>query len=166
MRQRPSDDDFQVPSLRLDGRVALVTGGGRGLGFGIALALAHAGADVAIAARTENELESAARRIEAAGRRSLIIPTDVSDVTAVRAMVHTTASDLGRLDILVNAAGINIRKPPERFTEEEWDRVMAVNLKGAFFACQEAAPLMRAQGKGKIVNVGSIAFEIVVPNVA
>ncbi|HEU4387173.1 MAG TPA: glucose 1-dehydrogenase [Blastocatellia bacterium] len=155
-----------MPSLRLDGRVALVTGGGRGLGLGLALALAHAGADVAVAARTESELEKAAGLVRDTGRKALVLPADVSDVAAVREMVRKTANHFGRLDILVNAAGINIRKSPDTFTEEEWDRVMSVNLKGAFFASQEGARIMRRQGKGKIINIGSIAFEIVVPNIA
>jgi len=155
-----------MPSLRLDGRVALVTGGSRGLGLGMALALAHAGADIALAARTKTELEQAAAMIQDLGRQSFILPTDVSDVSAVREMIGKTADRFGRLDILVNAAGINIRQPVDSFTETDWDRLMAVNLKGAFFACQEAAAKMRKQGKGKIINVGSVAFEIIVPNVA
>src|SRR5215813_3604361 len=85
-RQMPTE--FTMPSLRLDGRVALVTGGSRGLGLGMALALAHAGADIAIAARNRQELEEAAEAIQEVGRRSLIVPTDVSDVGAVRAMVR------------------------------------------------------------------------------
>jgi NAD(P)-dependent dehydrogenase (short-subunit alcohol dehydrogenase family) len=158
--------EFVMPSLRLDGRAALVTGGGRGLGLGMALALAHAGADIALAARTKSELEEAAGLIEQLGRKALIVPTDVSDVSAVRAMVNTAAEAFGRLDILVNAAGINIRQPADSFTEEDWQRLMAINLKGAFFASQEAAGHMRRQGRGKIINVGSVAFEIIVPNVA
>lgn len=155
-----------MPSLRLDDRVALVTGGSRGLGLGMALALAHAGADVALAARTESELREAEKLIEAVGRRSFILPTDVSDASAVSAMVQHAADHFGRLDILVNAAGINLRQPVDTFTQEEWDRVMAVNLKGAFFASQAAARVMRRQGRGKIINVGSITFETIVPNVA
>jgi NAD(P)-dependent dehydrogenase (short-subunit alcohol dehydrogenase family) len=155
-----------MPSFRLDGRVALVTGGSRGLGLGMALALAHAGADIALAARTEHELKCAAEMVQGLGRRSLILPTDVSDVNAVRAMVNGVADHFGRLDILVNAAGVNIRQPVDSFTEADWDQLMAINLKGAFFACQESAPIMRRQGKGKIINVGSVAFEIIVPNVA
>lgn len=155
-----------MPSLRLDGRTALVTGGGRGLGLGMALALAHAGADLALAARTPHELEAAAAAVRATGRQALALPTDVSNVSAVQAMVHQAADHFGRLDILVNAAGINIRQPVDQFTEADWERIMAINLKGAFFACQTAATIMRRQGKGKIINVGSIAFEIIVPNVA
>jgi 2-dehydro-3-deoxy-D-gluconate 5-dehydrogenase len=158
--------NFEMPSFRLDGRAALVTGGGRGLGLGIALALAHAGADVALAARSKHELEEAAELVRETGRQSFTLPTDVSDVNAVRGMVNAAADHFGRLDILVNAAGINLRQPVDTFTEADWDRLMAINLKGAFFACQEAAPLMRKQGKGKIINVGSVAFEIIVPSVA
>lgn len=165
-RRRPRDDEFEMPSLRLDGRVALVTGGSRGLGLGMALALAHAGADIALAARTIEQLERAAELVRATGRQALIVPTDVSEVEAVRAAVQQTVAHFGRLDILVNGAGINIRQPVDTFTEADWDRLMAVNLKSVFFACQEAAKVMQAQGKGKIINLGSLSFEIVVPNIA
>jgi len=170
-RRMPLDSEFQMPSFRLDGRTALVTGGGRGLGLGMAQALAHQGADIALASRTESELETAAEMIRAIGRKAIILPTDVGDADAVQAMVRQAAEQLGRLDILVNAAGINFRKPWDTFTISDWDKIMAVNIKGAFFAAQEAARIMRDQTaerpcRGKIINVGSIAFEIVVPNVA
>lgn len=166
-RRMLGDDEFAMPSLRLDGRAALITGGGRGLGLAMALALAEAGADVALAARSSDELERAAALVEARGRRAIAVPADVGSVDEVRAMVATAAAQLGRLDILVNAAGINFRRPMDTFSEEDWDRLMAVNLKGAFFASQESAAVMRRQGAGgRIINVGSIAFEIVVPNVA
>src|SRR5205809_1460132 len=137
--ERRMPTEFRMPSLRLDGRVALVTGGGRGLGLGMALALAHAGADIALAARTKDELEEAAELVQAVGRQSLVLPADVSDMSAVQAMVDSAADHFGRLDILVNAAGINIRQPVDSFTEADWDRLMAINLKGAFFASREAA---------------------------
>ena len=155
-----------MPSMRLDGRVALVTGGGRGLGLGMALALAHAGADLALAARTKSELEAAAESVRAIGRKALTLPGDVGDVAQARSMVNDAADHYGGLDILVNAAGINLRQPAETFTEADWERLMSINLKGAFFASQEAGKRMRAQGKGKIINVGSVAFEIIVPNVS
>ncbi len=173
-RRRPLDSEFQIPSFRLDGRAALVTGGSRGLGLGIALALAHSGADITIAARTETELRTAAELLRATGRNVLTLPTDVGQVEQVRAMVQQAHTHFGRLDILVNAAGVNIRQPFDNFTEGDWERLMSINLKGAFFAAQEAARAMRTQGKGqgesrsngKIINVGSIVFEVAIPNVA
>lgn len=165
-RRRPADSEFQMPSFRLDGRAALVTGGSRGLGLGIALALAHSGADVAIAARTETELNLAAELLRSTGRNVLTLPTDVGQVEQVRASVQQTHEHFGRLDILVNAAGVNIRQPFDNFTEGDWERLMNINLKGAFFATQEAARVMRALGGGKIINVGSIVFEIAIPNVS
>ncbi len=157
---------FRMPSFRLDGRVAVVTGGGRGLGLGMALALAHAGADLVLASRTEAELETAAASIRTLGRQVLALPTDVGQVADVRRMIDAASQHFGGFDILVNAAGINLRRPVDTFTEEDWERLMAVNLKGAFFAAQAARSIMRARGGGKIINVGSIAFEIVVPNIA
>jgi len=165
-RRRPLDHEFEMPGFRLDGRVALVTGGNRGLGLGMALALAHMGADIALAARTVAQLEQAARLVQDTGRQALTIPTDVSDIAQVRAMVQQTTAHFGRLDILVNGAGINIRQPADTFTEDDWNRLMNINLKAVFFACQEAARAMRRQGKGKIINVGSLAFEIAIPNIA
>jgi NAD(P)-dependent dehydrogenase (short-subunit alcohol dehydrogenase family) len=164
-RKMPLDSEFQMPSFRLDGRVALISGGSRGLGLGMALALAGAGADIALAARTEAELESAAEMIRAVGRKAFVLPTDISDVGAVRSMVREANDHFGRLDILINAAAVNFRKPTETFTVEDWDRLMAINLKGAFFTCQEAVQVMKKQGKGKILNVGSIVFEIAIPNI-
>jgi NAD(P)-dependent dehydrogenase (short-subunit alcohol dehydrogenase family) len=165
-RRRLRDDEFVMPSLRLDGRVALVTGGSRGLGLGMALTLASAGADIALAARGAEQLDEAAQLVQSLGRRALTIPADVSRIDQVRACVSGTKEHFGRLDILINAAGINLRQPADTFTEEDWDRLMSVNLKSAFFASQEAARVMRAQGGGKIISVGSIAFEIIVPNIA
>lgn len=166
LERRPRDDEFRMPSLRLDGRIALVTGGSRGLGLGMALALAHAGADIALASRGRDGLEEAAELVRETGRRAFIVPTDVADIGEVRAMIRRVEEHYGRLDILVNAAGVNIRKPADAFTEDEWDALFAVNLKGAFFAAQEAARLMKKQGGGKIINLGSLTFEIVLPDIA
>lgn len=165
-KRRPLDDEFQMPSLRLDGRVALVTGGSRGLGLGAALALAHQGSDVALLARTESELERAAELVQRTGQRALAVRADICNTPALRAAVRHVAEHFGRLDILVNGAGINIRRPADTFTEEDWERVMSVNLKAAFFTSQEAARVMRQQGKGKIINIGSLAFERCIANIA
>jgi NAD(P)-dependent dehydrogenase (short-subunit alcohol dehydrogenase family) len=165
-RRRPLDEEFQMPSFRLDNRVALVTGGSRGLGLGMALALAHAGADLAIVARTAEELERAAELIRATGRQALTIQADLGDAAQTPTIVRQVTDQLGRLDILVNAVGINIRQPFDLFTPDDWDKLINVNIKSVFFLCQAAARVMRTQGKGKIINVGSIAFELIIPNIA
>ena len=165
-QRMPLDEEFRMPSLRLDDRVALVTGGSRGLGLGMALALAHAGADVALVARTEDELERAAVLLRGAGSEALTLPADVSEVDKLPGLVRAVVERFGRLDILVNAAGINLRQPADTFTEQDWDQLMTINLKSVFFLCQEAARVMRARGKGKIINMSSMTSEIAVPNVA
>lgn len=149
----------------LQGRVALVTGGGRGLGKAMALALAGAGADIAVAARTESELMQTVKEIREIGRRAEGFRVDVSNVGDVREMVEKVAQTFGGLDILVNAAGMNIRKPVLEFTEEDWDRLMNVNLKGAFFVAQAAAKKMIERGKGKIINVASLTSMIGIANI-
>ena len=164
--KRPLDEEFQMPSFRLDDRVALVTGGSRGLGLGMALALAHSGADIAIASRTLSDLETAAALIEATGRKCLMIQSDIGDVTQVPIIIEQVTAKFGRLDILVNAAGINIRQPFDEFTPEDWDKLININLKSAFFLSQAAARVMRTQGGGKIINVGSISFDLIIPNIA
>lgn len=165
-RSMPLDDEFQMPQMRLDGRVALITGGSRGLGLGMALALAHAGADVALVSRNPDELEKAANLVRASGREALTLPADLGEISKVHKLVRGAVEHFGRLDILVNAAGINVRQPADEFTERDWDQLMTVNLKSVFFLCQEAARVMRAKGKGKIINMSSMASEITVPNIA
>ena len=164
--KRPLDEEFQMPNFRLDNRVALITGGSRGLGLGMALALAHSGADIAIASRTLSDLETAAALIEATGRKCLMIQSDIGDVTQVPIIIEQVTSKFGRLDILVNAAGINIRQPFDEFTPEDWDKLININLKSAFFLSQAAGRIMRTQGGGKIINVGSISFDLIIPNIA
>lgn len=165
-RRRPLDEEFQMPSFRLDNRVALITGGSRGLGLGMALALAHSGADVTIVSRNKEELDKAAALLQTKGRQAYTIAADVGDIAQVQNLVPQVIERFGRLDILVNAAGINIRQPFDTFTPEDWDRLININSKSAFFLSQAAARVMRAQGKGKIINVGSIAFDLLLPNVA
>ena len=147
----------------LEGKVALVTGGGRGLGRGMALALAAAGADVAVAARTREQLEATAAEIERLGRRALYVVADVRDPGSVSAMVRAVVAELGGLDVLVNAAGVNRRIPSLEVTPEAWDEIVDTNLKGIFFASQAAARAMRERGGGKIINIASLASEIGLP---
>jgi 3-oxoacyl-[acyl-carrier protein] reductase len=140
----------------LQGRVALVTGASRGIGEAIAFALARAGADVAINYR---EREAAAAgvvcRIGELGRRALAVRADVTVRERVRAMVSHTVQSLGSIDILVNNAGLLQQKPFAQITDEDWDRVLAVNLKGVFLCSQEVLPAMLGQGSGRIVNMAS-----------
>ncbi len=141
----------------LAGQVAVVTGGGAGIGRGVALRLAQAGADVAVADRDRAGAERVAAEVRAVGRRALAIEADVSAESSVAAMVDRTVQDLGRLDILVNNAGIYPSCPIAKLTAEEWDRVMAVNLRGAFLCTRAAASAMRAGGRGgRVVNISSI----------
>ena len=135
----------------LTGRVALVTGGNGGIGLGMAEGLARAGAKVAIAGRDAKKNADAVRRVG-----GIAIAADVTDERACRAMVDEAASKLGRLDILINNAGINIRKRPEEYKLEEWHRVLESNLTSAFVASQAAYPHLQRAGAGKIVNIGSM----------
>lgn len=146
-----------LKSFQLDGRVALVTGGTRGLGLIMAKALAEAGADVAVVSRQQEQAEAAAAEIaSASGRRTLGIGADVTDAAAVQAMVSRVVEEFGQLDILINNAGINIRKPIEEFDEESWDLVQATNLKGPFLCSREAAPHLKASSHGRVINIGSM----------
>ena len=165
-RRRPRDDEFRMPSLRLEGKAALVTGGSRGLGLGIALALAHAGADVGLAARSRDSLDQAAELVRRTGRRAEVFQADMADAAAAGGAVREAAARFSGLDVLVNAAGMNLRQPALTFTPEDFDRLMGVNLKSAFFASQAAALIMKAKGGGAILNVTSIASEVALPNIA
>lgn len=138
-------------------RVALVTGGGRGIGKALALALAEAGADVVVADVDVPAAEAAAAEITARGRQGLAVEVDVTDKAAVRSMMETTVDTLGRLDILINNAGIFPIAPVVKITEEAWDRVMAINLKGVFLCSQAALAPMRQAGDGRIINVSSVS---------
>lgn len=142
----------------LDGRVALVTGASRGIGRGVALALARAGADVAVNYHSRRaDADAVGREIEEMGRREVIVGTDVTDAAQVSAMVETVLARLGRIDILANNAGIATRSSTRDLAEAEWDRVLAVNLKGAFLCAKAVIPGMVARRFGRIINVSSIA---------
>src|SRR5918997_198660 len=141
------------PSFRLDGKVAMVTGASRGLGAGIADTLKEAGATVVGTSRKQDSVEQVAERLG-----SVPVAMDVSNVASVRAGVDRVASEFGRLDVLVNNAGLNIPQGVFEVDEESWDAVLDTNLKGAFFAAQAAARRMVAgQEGGRIVNVASQA---------
>lgn len=142
-------------SFQLTDQVAIVTGASQGIGQTLSVGLAEAGAHVALVARTVPKLEAVASEIEALGRKALVVPTDVTDVVQIQAMVDKVQSTLGRIDILVNNAAWTDTVPALEVTEEEWDRTLDTSLKGLFFTSQAAARVMIEQGRGKIINIGS-----------
>jgi 2-deoxy-D-gluconate 3-dehydrogenase len=137
----------------LKGKTALVTGGNGGIGLGIAMGLAQAGANVAIAGRNEAKNQAA---LKALGAGALVVSGDVNDPAAVKRMVAETVKGFGGLDILVANAGINLRKPPQEYSIEEWHRIMDTNLTSVFACCQAVYPEMQRRGGGKIVTIGSM----------
>src|SRR6516225_5029719 len=140
----------------LTGRVALITGGNGGIGLGMAHGLAEAGAAIAIAGRNRAKSEAAAGELAKRGVETAVLEVDVADEISCRAMVDAAVERLGRLDILINNAGINIRKPPQDLALTEWRQVIDTNLTGAFAAAHAAYPHMQRLGGGKIINIGSM----------
>ncbi|MBT5266025.1 MAG: glucose 1-dehydrogenase [Rhodospirillaceae bacterium] len=140
----------------LTGRVALVTGGNRGIGLAIANGLGGSGASIMIGARDRAKADAAMEELSGRGINARFTPLDVTDQDQCTAAVEATVAAFGRIDILANNAGITVRKQPEEFTLEEWNRVIATNLTGGFLCTQAAFPHMKAQGGGKIINVGSM----------
>jgi NAD(P)-dependent dehydrogenase (short-subunit alcohol dehydrogenase family) len=147
----------EYPAFDLKGRTALVTGSARGLGRAISLALAHSGADVALGLRDIRTGGDLAGKIEAMGRRALPLQMDMTRMSEIFAAVERTVSHFGRLDILVNNAGIAPENPAENVREEDFDRTLAINLKGTFFASQAAGRAMIRQNYGRIINMSSQA---------
>jgi 3-oxoacyl-[acyl-carrier protein] reductase len=137
-------------------KVAIVTGAGRGIGRSIALALARAGARVALAARTVADLENVQAEIEGLGGQAACFPTDVQRESEVIALVRDTVAQFGRLDIVVNNAGMGIFGPLAEITTEQWDQIMAVNARGPFLLCREAIPYLQQQHAAFIINIASV----------
>jgi 2-deoxy-D-gluconate 3-dehydrogenase len=140
----------------LSGRVAVVTGGNGGIGLGMAEGLARAGASIVVAGRNATKNADAVTRLEALGAKGVAREVDVTDAGQARALMQHAAEHFGRLDILINNAGINIRKVPQDLALEEWHRVMETNLTSAFVCAQAAYPHMMKAGGGKLINIGSM----------
>jgi len=151
---------LDYPTFDLDGRVALVTGASRGIGRDLALAVAHAGARVAVAARTVDDLRSLAAEIEAEGGSAHPVALDLRSLASIEQALAETVARFGRIDILVNNAGLGTNHDALDATEEEWDELMDVNLKGLFFACQAAGRRMVERRYGRIVNMSSQAGRV------
>jgi 3-oxoacyl-[acyl-carrier protein] reductase len=143
--------------LKLLNKTAIVTGSRRGIGKAIALALAQEGANVVICDVSLEDCRNVTAEILAAGGKSIAIRCDITSKTEVLMMMEQTINEFGRVDILVNNAATGVIKPFVRLTEEEWDRTLAVNLKGAFLCSQAAAKNMIKNGDGRIINISSVA---------
>src|SRR5512133_833455 len=140
MSSDPTGSEGILNKFSLAGKIALVTGASRGIGQTMAMALAEAGADLALVARGEEALRETAAMVRELGRRALAIPADVSEVRVIVIVVERVVEEYGRIDILLNGAGTQVRKPALEITEEDWDRVLGLNLKAVFFCSQAVAP--------------------------
>ncbi|HEV8440827.1 MAG TPA: glucose 1-dehydrogenase [Methylomirabilota bacterium] len=140
----------------LKGRVAVVTGGNGGIGLGMARGLAGAGAAIVVAGRNRDKSDKAVAELSALGVPAVAIQVDVTDEASIDALIRGAAERWGRLDVLINNAGMNIRKQPQELTLAEWRQVLDTNLTAAFLASRAAYPFMKAQGGGKIINIGSM----------
>lgn len=148
---------MRPPDFRLDGSVAMVTGASKGIGRDVAKALSGAGAAVAVAARDTVALATLVQEIQDDGGNAEAFEIDVKDVGSIQRSVANVVSHFGSLDILVNNAGIGANHPAEAVTEDDWDEMIAVNLRGLFFCCQAAGRIMLDRGEGRIINMSSQA---------
>ncbi len=149
--------------FNLNGKTAVVTGASKGLGRAMSFALADAGARIALMARTPEDLRGVQKEIEARGGSATPFAVDVLNEAAVKAGVEEVLKTFGTIDILLNNAGVNVRKPVLEITEEDWDRVIDTNLKGYFLVTKAVAPSMIERGRGKIINMASILGTVALP---
>ena len=140
----------------LNGKTAVITGGNGGIGFGMAVGLAEAGANIVIAARNETKTSESINRLKGMGTECEGIQVEVTEESSVQQMVSKTIDRFGSLDIIINNAGIGIRKLPHEYTIKEWNKVVDINLPGAFICSKEVYPHMKENGGGKIINIGSM----------
>ncbi len=150
----------------LSGKVAIITGAGTGIGKGMARAFAREGADLVLASRKRANLDQTAQELADSGVNILVVPTDVTDEAAVDALFEATMQEFGRVDILINNSGAFDGGPLDELPLETWLKVLAVNLTGPFLCGRQAMRIMKAQGGGRIINVGSISAQMCRPNAA
>lgn len=154
---QPQSRGHALDLFRLDGRVALITGGSKGLGEAMAEALADAGADLMLVSRHEDEARAVAERIAAqSGRRVQALAADMADSAQIERMVRDTMGAFGQIDILINNAGINIRKPTLEMSDDEWGQVLDINLSAPFMCARAVAPHMIERSYGRIINISSM----------
>jgi NAD(P)-dependent dehydrogenase (short-subunit alcohol dehydrogenase family) len=151
---------------QLDGKVALITGASRSIGKAIAIAFAKEGAKLVLAARTIEGLEATAAKVREAGSEAIVIPTDVQYEEQIENLFKKAMEHYGRIDILVNNAGAFFNSPIDKFTTEGWDDVISINLRAPFLCTRAAFIIMKKQGGGRIINIGSISAQRVRPETA
>ncbi len=154
------------PAFDLTNRVAVVVGATSGIGKAIALALADAGADVVPTGRRTNMVESAAREVEQRGRRSHVVTSDVTSTDSINELARVVIDKFGQVDILVNAAGITVRRPTAEVTDSEWNAILDTNLNGIMRACRAFGPHMIEQRYGRVINIGSLTSLVALHEVA
>lgn len=152
--------EIQVPSFKVEGKTALITGAARGLGRACAIALAHAGANIALGMRDKNSGEDLEREIKNMGRKVIRLQMDVSSTAQIKMAVEEAVKDFGRIDILVNNVGVAPANPAIDVTESDYDTTMNLNVKAMFFTSQAVAKQMIKQGGGRIINMSSQAGSI------
>lgn len=146
-------------NIDLSGKIAIVTGGSQGIGFGIATGLASAGATIVIANRRVEKGQSAVESLRKEGYSAVAIPTDVSNIDSIKKLVAKVMKDFGKIDILVNVAGVLILKFAKDIDEQDWDHIMNTNLRGLFFCCQLVGREMAKNKGGKIINISSNVYQ-------
>ncbi len=149
-------EEESVADDSLKGRVAVVTGGNGGIGLGMARGLAQAGASIVVSGRNAEKSKRAVAELGKLGAQAVAIEADVADEAAVNALIRGAVDRLGRVDVLINNAGMNIRKPVQELTLAEWRQVLDTNLTSAFLASRAVYPIMKKNGGGKIINIGSM----------
>lgn len=152
--------------MRLKGQTAIVTGGGRGIGRAICLLLAREGANIVIVARTEREIRETARLVEKEGKRALAAKTDIRNEEEVINMISEAVNAFGRIDILVNDAGVAYRKYLTETSTDEYNKIMDTNVKGMFFCTKHALPYLLKRGEGRIINISSGAGKHGIPKLS